>query len=190
MSSIFAVLLSLNFIFTDISQTQPNMTAEEIEYPENTHAKAKRLMVDAFLWSPIEESAPFGSDAGADAFAYFEEWRPEHTEDSPTILVSNILVEWGFELLDWNTLDSVLIQQEIDSGMIDNRLSQDNIVIAVAFAQFVLEGEVEKDIQKMAEVAIRRQVSEGWMGLWDEAYQKTRQEQLGSMLDILLVMND
>lgn len=41
------------------------------EFFENAHPWAKRFMNDAFFFSPIEETAPFGSDDGADAYAGF-----------------------------------------------------------------------------------------------------------------------
>jgi uncharacterized protein YfeS len=32
-------------------------------------------MNEEFYWSPIEETAPFGNDDGADIYAGFKDWR-------------------------------------------------------------------------------------------------------------------
>jgi len=42
-------------------------------------------MKEDFYWSPIDESGPFGSDAGSDAAYGFQKWRKSHPTTSPSI---------------------------------------------------------------------------------------------------------
>jgi len=49
---------------------------DNFEYSfKNAHPNAQALMKDDFYWSPIEETAPFGSDDGWEAAYGFREWR-------------------------------------------------------------------------------------------------------------------
>ena len=96
--------------------------------PENAHPKAKELLTEDFYWSPIEESAPFGSDDGSDAFYGFREWRNNNTNDSPIKYLKELLNEWGFPPFDWNTLDTIKISDYINgNNTVDNSAIQDQI---------------------------------------------------------------
>src|SRR5215213_2008346 len=82
---------------------------------KHAHEKAKRLMREEFFWSPIDEAGPFGSDSGADAAAGFSEWRKDNQAESPIKYLSDLLVNWGIPLLDWNELDESKIKEFIDT---------------------------------------------------------------------------
>ncbi|HSV11878.1 MAG TPA: hypothetical protein VLI68_13975, partial [Hanamia sp.] len=48
--------------------THQNKAMDNFEYTfKSANPKAQALMTDEFYWSPIEETAPFGSDDGSDA---------------------------------------------------------------------------------------------------------------------------
>jgi len=96
--------------------------------PENAHPKAKELLTEEFYWSPIEESAPFGSDDGSDAFYGFLEWRNKNINKSPIKYLNQLIGEWGFPPFDWNTLDTIKISEYINgNNTIDNSAIQDHI---------------------------------------------------------------
>lgn len=96
--------------------------------PENAHPKAKELLTEDFYWSPIEESAPFGSDDGSDAFYGFREWRNKNKTESPIEYLKELLSEWGFPPFDWYTLDTIKINEYIKgNNTIDNSVIQDQI---------------------------------------------------------------
>ncbi len=96
--------------------------------PETAHPKAKELLTEDFYWSPIEESAPFGSDDGSDAFYGFREWRNINKTESPIEYLKELISEWGFPPFDWNTLDTIKISEYIKgNNTIDNSSIQDQI---------------------------------------------------------------
>jgi uncharacterized protein YfeS len=98
--------------------------------PENAHPKAKELLTEDFYWSSIEESAPFGSDDGSDAFYGFREWRNINKTDSPIEYLKNLLSEWGFSPFDWKTLDTIKIEEYINENhKIGTSANQDQISV-------------------------------------------------------------
>lgn len=80
---------------------------------DQAHPKAKKLMDEDFFWSPIDEAGPFGSDAGSDAAAGFNQWREANKSISPVKYLGDLLVSWGFPLFDWNELDPSKIEDYI-----------------------------------------------------------------------------
>lgn len=69
---------------------------------EKEHPNAKRLMNEEFYWSPIEETAPFGSDDGADTYAGFADWRQAKKTDSPIEFLNEQIDYWGYPTYDLN----------------------------------------------------------------------------------------
>ncbi len=62
---------------------------------DKAHPTAKRLMNEEFYWSPIDETAPFGSDDGADTYAGFADWRQTHKTDNLKDFVMEQIDRWG-----------------------------------------------------------------------------------------------
>jgi uncharacterized protein YfeS len=130
---IFILLISSITLGQSCGQTNNNKS--KITYmdnfelsPENAHPKAKELLTADFYWSPIEESAPFGSDDGSDAFYGFREWRFQNKSESPIKYLQELINEWGFPPFDWNTLDTMKINEYISgNNTIDNSAIQDQI---------------------------------------------------------------
>ena len=180
-------------IITSCTQAQndSNMINEDIEYPEGLeiHSKAKELMNEDFYWSPIEESGPFGSDAGSDAFSTFVEWRTTNKQMSVVVFINALLDEWEYPKLDFNTLDSSELSKEIEEGSGRFRLEIDNVIIASGFGQFVIEGKIDEDIKQLTENALQRQLSDVSLKNWDDEYRKLRELQLRKMMKVLIKMN-
>lgn len=89
-----------------------------VDYDEllrkTAHPKAVKLLKDEFYWSPIEETAPFGSDDGADAFGHFQKWRLTYPKTSPLIFIRGLLDwSWKYEFFNWNEMDSIKIRKLI-----------------------------------------------------------------------------
>jgi uncharacterized protein YfeS len=64
-------------------------------------------------------------------------------------------------------------------------LGQDNAIIGVGFAQFVLEGHIENDIKDLTTTAIKRQLLPLLINRYDEDYRGKRKEQLNKMLEVV-----
>jgi uncharacterized protein YfeS len=78
--------------------------------PETAHPNAKALMEDDFFWSPVDEEAPFGSDAGSDAAYGFQKWRQAQPSGSPIDYLQQFLGPWAFSPLAWDDLDPEKIE--------------------------------------------------------------------------------
>ena len=64
-------------------------------------------------------------------------------------------------------------------------LGQDNAVIGTAFAQLVLEGQVDPELKKLTIAVIQRELLPMLINRYEPAYQKTRRAQLSKMLDVI-----
>jgi len=167
------------------------MTDSELS-PETAHPRAKQLLSEEFYWSPVEESGPFGSDDGSDAFHGFVHWRQNDQGTSPTVFVEELIADWGYPPFDFNELDEGKLKDYMSSSPIGPRTltGQDNAIIAVGFGQFVLEGRVDEDMKSMTKTALDRQLLPSMIAMWPGEYQKTRTEQLSQMRAVVERMNE
>lgn len=64
-------------------------------------------------------------------------------------------------------------------------LGQDNAIIGIGFAQFVLEGHVDNDIKGLTITAIKRQLLPLFISRYDDNYRNKRKQQLTKMLEAI-----
>jgi uncharacterized protein YfeS len=109
-------LLFVTFFFV-LNLTGRGQTKEEkFEFsPATAHPNAKTLMKEDFFWSPIDESGPFGSDAGSDAAYGFQKWRKSHPATSPILYLKQLIDTWDFSPFAWDELDTAKIKLYISS---------------------------------------------------------------------------
>lgn len=231
-----------SILFTGCSNGQKNNSTTAAKQKDNSmrnveftfksaHPKAKALMTDEFYFSPIEETAPFGSDDGWDAAIGFKEWRRSNKTTSPVVYLKNLIAGWQYPFFDYNEMDTAKIkeyiyqkktlseadiQQQINtlkeinkksagtSGMkLDDTqlreiilsssqemngiylLGQDNAIIGIGFAQFVLEGHIDQDIKDLTITAIKRQLLPLLINRYDDNYRDKRKQQLTKMLEVV-----
>ena len=115
-------LISILFISCSNGQAGKN-PATKAQHPEamdnfefsfkTAHPKAQTLMADEFYWSPYEESAPFGSDAGSDAAYGFRKWRLFNKTSSPVNYLTELIDGWQFPFFDYNEMDTTIIKEYI-----------------------------------------------------------------------------
>ena len=103
---LFSILLLLTFN----TFGQDNSTKFEFS-PKTAHPNAKALMKEEFFWSPIDESGPFGSDAGSDAAYGFYKWRKEHSSTSPIIYLKELIARWNYPAIAWDEMDTLKIKK-------------------------------------------------------------------------------
>ncbi|MGB5928219.1 MAG: hypothetical protein WBH03_08580, partial [Cyclobacteriaceae bacterium] len=182
---ICSLALSLLFInCINRQQDQPiesGMDNYELS-PDTAHPNAQKLLTEDFYWSPIDETGPFGSDDGSDAFYGFVAWRAENKNQSPVIYLNELIREWGYPTFNYNISDSESIKQVLNGMNIRLVIGQDNAIIAVGFGQFVLEGEVDNDIRELTRHAIERELSPALLNQLHTDYRDTRRAQLDKML--------
>jgi uncharacterized protein YfeS len=117
MKRLFIFAASITLLFNGCSDAQKSKTMDEhFELtPQTANPKAKALLKDDFYWSPIEETGPFGSDDGSDAFYGFRHWRLANPTTSPTIFLKELITSWGYPPFDLNELDTTKINQYISA---------------------------------------------------------------------------
>lgn len=97
-----------------VTATHQNKTMDNFEYTfKSAHPKAQALMTDEFYWSPIEETAPFGSDDGSDAAYGFRQWRLVNKTESPVSYLKDLIERWQYPYFDYNEMDTAKIKEYI-----------------------------------------------------------------------------
>jgi uncharacterized protein YfeS len=215
-----------------VSEKNSTPSMERFEFSLKTaHPNAQALMAAGFYWSPVEEAAPFGSDAGSDAAYGFREWRLQNKNASPVAYLNELVQRWQFPFFDYNEMDTLKIKDYISSGTpldeatiqqymqimkegnkkspdsrtkeLDDKqlrdiiistssqmgstylLDQDNAIIGIGFAQFVLEGKIDSDMKEVTMKAISRQLLPILINQYGKEYQELRKEQLTKMLEVI-----
>src|ERR1700741_434857 len=112
---------------------------------EKAHANAKLLMNEEFYWSPIEETAPFGSDDGADTYAGFADWRQTHKTVNPKEFLMEQIKYWGYPTFDLNGTNFEKLKPYLKKSDLGSRFMSgiDAAIVAIAFGQLYLEGTVD-----------------------------------------------
>lgn len=122
--------------------------------PANAHPNARRLLAADFYWDVTDEDSPFGNDTGWDTLEFYRAWIRESDDDED--FLHQLFDEWE---VDWEAAGSIAdgdLADRLEEEHFDI-LTYDDVVIAVAFAQVVLEGNVERDTAALAIRALRRQ---------------------------------
>lgn len=140
---------------------------------EHAHIKARELFKEEFYWNPGEETSPFGSDDGADAFHQFREWRETNKTTSPSVFIETLLDEWGY------SKNPAPHDAEVaEYLMARSALGINNVIIAVGFGQFVLEGTIDKGLLARAIRSVEEECKPSRLSAFDEDYRATRLKQL------------
>ena len=84
--------------------------------PQTAKPIAKALMKEDFFWSSIDDSGPFGSDAGSDAAYGFYHWRSTHPDDPPLTYLQQLINGWRFPPISWEETDTGKIRAYMSIG--------------------------------------------------------------------------
>jgi uncharacterized protein YfeS len=113
-----------------------------------------------------------------------DEWRAKHPRADAEKFLALLLGRWDVRNEDWDCLDRAVLSSTLPSSHF-HVLTRDDVVIAIAFGQLVLDGRVDPKIQQLALLSVQRQVLPeviGFRGWVDAAERRTR---LGRMKDVL-----
>ncbi len=150
--------------------------------PENAHENARRLLKADFYWDVTDEDSPFGNDTGWDVLESWRAWI-RHSDEEEDFL-EEIFDEWE---VDRELVESIP-DEELSDALEENEhdiLVHDDVVIALAFAQLVLEGQAERATAAAATRALQRQmlpVVIDYRG-WDDPGE--RRERCAAMIEVL-----
>ncbi len=113
--------------------------------PETAHPRARELMREPLFWNCVDESTPFGSDEGNDAYYEWRSWRESHPGSSLTDCFSWIL---NGQLCDF------ALDYESDDW---DPFTLDTTIIATGLGQVMDEGTIDDDAKPFLDIAIQRQ---------------------------------
>ncbi|WP_075351988.1 hypothetical protein [Algoriphagus marinus] len=185
-------LIIFNSCGNNLKSTENKNTTtvnDDYEYidpePEFAHETAKEIMNEDFFWSPIEETGPFGSDAGSDCFYIYSEWLNSNPTGTGMDFLKEHLEESQFPTFDFETTQNKDVEKLLDETPIYDVISIDNIIISIVFTQLFHNGKVEKESLELAEKAVKRQLSTHIVDEYREDYIDTRRTQLNKILTAL-----
>jgi uncharacterized protein YfeS len=182
------ILVACKLKIKDTATTKTSHIMESNHSPtfDNAHPVAKKLMTDSFFFSPIEETAPFGSDDGSDTYASFQDWRKTHSNESIITFLKEHIDYWGYPKFDIEETDLEKLKPYLkqDEMNIQYMKGIDQAIVASAFGQLYLEGKIDEDIKKLAIISINRELLPGILKLWGN-YENTRKENLNKLLSVL-----
>lgn len=189
-------------------------------------------MDEDFYWSPIDETGPFGSDAGSDAAHGFSDWRMTHPTEAPLSYLKALIDGWQYPYIALDELDTAVISKylttpsHMDGAEIERNVQLlkeynqrqplppgraplteqqlrdivitsskgmgvqflvgiDNAIIGTAFAQFAMEGQIDSALRALADIAIKRELSDTVLDRWDAEYRDYRKTLLDKMRGVL-----
>lgn len=129
--------------------------------PETSHPNFVKHMTAAFYYDCTDEFSPFGNDDGADLLLNLEEWYQEKKGKGKIVKwLFKTIDEFGFKytsegcsaILDEATLKQL---QEEDPHFLT---TMDNTIIAAAFGQYKISGQIDQELKEVALTALKRQV--------------------------------
>ena len=122
--------------------------------PDVAHPNAKRLLKAAFYWNIGDDDSPFGNDTGTDTLAFYRAWIEESDEDEDFLL--QLFDEWEVDWERAETIPDAELEDRLEEEHFDI-LTYDDAVIAMAFAQLVLEGSPSRVVAALAMRSLKRQ---------------------------------
>jgi uncharacterized protein YfeS len=140
-----------------------------------TKTKAKPLILDPIFTDTGNEYGPLGNDTGADVFAHYQQWRESGQRASH--FLPYLLQAWEIGDYGWEDLDANVIVEEMQRSeqALFERLTRDDAIIALVFAQIMVDGEAQPKVLERALKAVQRQSQDriiefrGWV---DPEYRK------------------
>ncbi len=141
----------------DPDEVKDKQTEDEIDLtPETSHPKAIQLLPDAFFWDCSDENSPFGNDEGADTLSFFRRWRQKYPDQHPFVFLDLLLERWQVINGDWEAIEPDQVQRILDHDEY-SPLVRDDVMVALAFGQVLLDGVCAGDVKERAMVALQRQ---------------------------------
>ena len=159
------------------------MSPEDLS-PEHSHFRARAALTDAFFWDAADDTSPFGTETGRDVLEALRDFRDEHPKDSPIKLLDELLARWEVKNDHWDAVEADEVQ-EIGEDDEYSLLTRDETVIALAFAQIIVEGQMDPEVRRRAVFALKRQSLPALLHGWGER-RILRAERVERMVTVLV----
>jgi uncharacterized protein YfeS len=160
---------------------------EEALKLENVHPNFLDLLRSIFYYDCTDEFSPFGNDDGFDQLYHLEDWYRDKKGENNIIkwlyktinaFGFKITSEAGSKILEPEILDQF---EDVDPDFLK---CMDNTIIATAFGQFKISGQLDAEVKALALIALKRQKM--LLGMEDELAEGEHLERLTIMEHDLL----
>jgi uncharacterized protein YfeS len=123
-----------------------------------SHPEFRRICKDKFFYDVTDEFAPFGSDAGADTLASLEDWYRGKKPRKVAAFIDEMLEDWEMVLPDLAETREDVIERWLADDTLSMTLPElDGLLIAAAFGQMKITGNVDADVHELALAALARE---------------------------------
>jgi len=134
---------------------------------EDAHPKAQEALTDAFFWDGNDLGAPLGGDTGRDVLEALRDAREADPRGNILVVLDEILAGWEVANDSWD----VVRESEVQTIGEDDELSlltRDEAILALAFAQIVVDGRVDPEVRRRALLALTRQALPALLHGWGD----------------------
>jgi uncharacterized protein YfeS len=140
--------------FSDKEEEEDTLTLE------NCHPNFVDLLRSVFYYDCTDEFSPFGNDDGSDQLYNLEDWyRDNKGEKSIVKWLYKTINSFGFKITceaASKIVDETILDQFEDVDP-DFLRCMDNTIIATAFGQFKISGQLDVELKELALLALKRQ---------------------------------
>jgi uncharacterized protein YfeS len=146
-----------------VPASQKNAAMDKFEFTfKSAHPNARALMKEEFYWSPIEETAPFGNDDGADASYGFVPWRTANKTESCLHYLEGLIQSWQYPYFDYREMDTTRIKEYITRKQpLDEASIQQQIQLLKEYDKNSPDTAIKLDDKQLRELVISSSESLG-----------------------------
>lgn len=126
-----------------------------------------------------------GNDTGADTFAAYLSFRAARRVGGVRDFIRDQLGSRGIPDAEWDLLDVARLEESLKTDTGFSILRRDDFIIGLAFAQLLLEGDLDPDVRERAITALRRQATDAVLSFRGGGEEDARKKQLADFQRIL-----
>lgn len=134
---------------------------------DDAHPKAIEALTDAFFWDADDLGSPLGGDTGRDVLDALSGAREADPHARALTVLDDVLATWEVANDSWD----VVSEREVQAIGEDDEfslLTRDEAILALAFAQIVVEGRIESEVRRRALLALTRQALPALLHGWGD----------------------
>jgi len=132
--------------------------------------KSNESNLDPLFTDNTNPYGPVGNDTGSDVLGHYRDWRQKGGR--PGEFLPDLLQAWEIGDYDWDDHDANVIVEEMQRSpkALFERLTRDDVIIALAFAQILVDGKSQPKVLERAIKAIHRQSQDQIIAFrgWDD----------------------
>lgn len=159
--------------------------------PATAHPVARALLKIPGFWDWGDQDSPLGNDIGADTFAAYLEFRRNRPTSTIEEFVAGELAKLGLadDAMSFNDEEHCLNEGNAE-GKLAKVIAKDDFIIALAFAQLVLEGTIDPSVKRNAIAALNREGTQAVLEYRGGGADELRGRQLNELRRVLELVDN